>query len=379
MRFNHKTSLYISAAVFALLLLTGFLLSRHKTVWSDEFFTQRATIDTRSYADILLLRFPEGNKCPLFYIIQKFTSNLFSYKLPVSRIQGLYAISDPRSQVIMRIPSNIYMSLALAGMFYFFTRFFSLFTAVFALCTALVSPMVWQYWVEARPYSLWFLLTTVQLLLYSSSVLSPQIKTNKPIYWVHFLLILTTPGSIFQILIISILLLFKKGYKKQQLIWTLLLPMGIFLFYYFQVPAFKVKTFFLYTILFKAVMPERLVVYGIYACSAWVISVKRKESSGNTFFLPIFLLFLLSGYLLLLQHVFVNDFQFGFFNRYLIYLVPADILMFSLVSHDLCQWSRKNSWVCMNVGIFLGGLVIVRGLITYRDIWASALYLHSGS
>jgi hypothetical protein len=245
------------------------------------------------------------------------------------------------------------------------------------MCVALVSPMVWQYWVEARPYSLWFLLTTAQLLLYCSSVLYPKIKVSRSIHWVHFLLILTTPGSIFQILIISILLLFKKGYKKQQLIWTLFLPMGIFLFYYFQVPAFKVKTFFLYTILFKAVMPEHLFVYGVYACTAWVVSIKRKESSGNTFFLPIFLLFLLSGYLLLLQHIFVNDFQFGFFNRYLIYLVPADILMFSLASHDLYQWSRKNIWVCMNAGIFLGGLVIVRGLITYRDIWASALYLHT--
>jgi hypothetical protein len=58
-------------------------------------------------------------------------------------------------------------------------------------------------------------------------------------------------------------------------------------------------------------------------------------------------------------------------------MVPADILMFSLASFDLRQWSRQNFWVCMNVSIFLGGLVIMRGLMTYRDILAAATYLHS--
>ena len=99
MRFDHKTSLGLSGAVFAVLLLTGYLLSQHKAVWSDEFFTQKETIDTHSYADILILRFPEGNRCPLFYINQKLVSDLFSYKLPVAMIHGLYSISTnaPRS------------------------------------------------------------------------------------------------------------------------------------------------------------------------------------------------------------------------------------------------------------------------------------------
>ena len=52
-------------------------------------------------------------------------------------------------------------------------------------------------------------------------------------------------------------------------------------------------------------------------------------------------------------------------------------MMFTLASFDLFQWSRKNFWICMNVLIFLGGLVIVRGLMTYREILASATYLHS--
>jgi hypothetical protein len=67
----------------------------------------------------------------------------------------------------------------------------------------------------------------------------------------------------------------------------------------------------------------------------------------------------------------------GFFSRYLIYVSPSDILMFSLARIDLRQWSRQNPWICMNVSILLGGLVLMRGLITYRGILAAATYLHA--
>jgi hypothetical protein len=53
-------------------------------------------------------------------------------------------------------------------------------------------------------------------------------------------------------------------------------------------------------------------------------------------------------------------------------------LMLSFASFDLWQWTRKNIWICMNVSIFLAGLLIVRGLMTYREILATALYLHTG-
>jgi hypothetical protein len=51
--------------------------------------------------------------------------------------------------------------------------------------------------------------------------------------------------------------------------------------------------------------------------------------------------------------------------------------MFAFASHDLWQWSRKNFWVCMNVSIVLGGFVVLRGLMTYREILVSAIYLHA--
>jgi hypothetical protein len=219
-------------------------------------------------------------------------------------------------------------------------------------------------------------LTTAQLLFYCSTILSPKIKVNKFIYLNHVLLVLTTPGSILQVSIVSIMLFFKGRHKKRQMAMTWLLPVCIFLIYYFLVPVYKFKTFDFLTCLFDSVMPERLVVYVLYALTAWGVSKKRKVTS-NTFFLPIFLLFLISGCLVLIIDLFTDNFQFGLFSRYLIYLAPVDIIMFSLASFDLWHWARKNIWVCVNVSIFLGGLVISRGLITYREILATALYLHT--
>jgi hypothetical protein len=377
MRFDYLKSLYLSGGVLILLLVAGFLLSRQKLLWNDELFTQHTAIDADSYEGLLFLKFPDGNKNPLFYIIQKTVCNIFSYRMPAAYANGLSRTRDVPSQIILRISSNIYMSLALALIFYFFTRFYSIFAALYALSVALVSPMVWMYWVEARPYSLWFLLTTVQLLLLCRTFISPDIKTVKTSCLTHILLALTTPASMFQISIVTLMLWLKKEVSVKQLVLIWILPMGMALFYYFSDTIFTIKTYMLTSNLFDAVMPERLFIYVIYALIAWVLPAKYKKISWNIFFLPVFLLFLASGFLILFKDLFTPHSQQGFFSRYLIYLTPADILMFSLASFDLRQWSRQNFWICTNVSIFLGGLVVIRGLMTYRDILASALYLHS--
>ena len=377
MCFNHKISACMAGVIFVLLFLIGILLSEHKLLWIDECFTQHVSVQKPTYKDILTSNIPDGNRCPLFYLIQKINSDIFAFHYPDRESQGSADLIDARSQIIIRIPSNICMSLALAGIFYFLTRYYSIFLGIYALIIALISPMVWFYWVEARPYSLWFLLTTAQLLLFCSTILSPKIKVSRYVYLTHLLLILTTPGSIIQVLIISIMLLVNGKYTKRQMLLSFVLPACVFLIYYFFVPIYRIKTFFILNILFAVVMPERLIVYMLYVLAAWGLPKRIKESSSNTFFLPIFLLFLLSVVAMLISHLFTKNFQFGLFNRYLIYMVPADILMFSFASFDMWQWSRKNRWVCLNLIILLTGLIIIRGLLTYRDILASALYLHS--
>ncbi len=379
MRFDHLKSLYLSAVVMVLCLAAGLLLSQRKLLWLDELYTQQTAIEANSYKGILSFRFPDGNKHPLFYLVQKMTGDVLSYHLPVHFDKNFYTTRDVPSQVVLRIPSNFYMSLSLGLIFYFFTRFYSIFAAFYALAVALASPMVWMYWAEARPYSLWFLLTTIQLLLLCCMSVAPRINTGLKLFLTHILLAFTTPASVFQITIAAFIAWRKTrvNIKQLALIWAL--PMAIDSFYCFFDAATKIRTYMFFTNLFDAIMPERLFVYIIYAAVGWGLPAKYKKISWNIFFLPIFLCYLASGLFLLISGLFVpiSVSISGFFSRYLIYLMPADILMYCLVSIDLRRWSRPYPWICMNVSIFLGGLVLIRALMTYRIIVALALYLHS--
>ena len=261
MRFDHLKSLYLSGGIFIILLVTGFFLSQHKLLWNDELYSQQLVVDTRSYQEILLSQTPEGNKNPLFYLIQKVSCDIFSFHLPAVYADVRSRTRDIPAQIIMRVPSNIYISLAMALMFYFFTRFISVFAAIYALAAALVSPMVWMYWVEARPYPLIFLLTTVQLLLLSCTFIAPKIKTCNKLFLTHILLALTSSGSIFQISITVLILWWKGKYSKRKLALIWILPMGIAVSYYFVSMVFKIKTYMFFANLYDAVMPERLALY----------------------------------------------------------------------------------------------------------------------
>jgi len=369
-------NLGLSLILLVTLLWVGFHLSERKVLWIDEAYTQKYTIDSRSYLDILTLKLPEGNRSPLFYIFQKITADLNSFKIGLTTTKGLSFFHDQRTQIIMRIPSNIYMSLGLVIIFYFFTWQFSLGTGLYALSLGLAAPMVWMYWVEARPYSLWFLLTTVQLCL-TYLAIGPKgpskMLIRRLLFLTHVLLSLTTIGAVVQITIVSAMLWWQGFYKKQ---WLWILPIGITLFYYWAAPGFSTKAYFFWPHLLESVLPEHLGIYAIYGLVLYYFSVKKKPA-GNTFFFLIFLLFLASTCGMLYVLSLKKTSQFGFFTRYFIYMVSADIFMMSIASHDLMQWAKKNTGVWINTGILLGGLLICRAVWIYTYMLALGTYSHT--
>jgi hypothetical protein len=366
---------WLAVILLITLLWGGFLLSQRKVLWTDEIYTQKKTIDAHSYSDILTLNILEGNKSPLFYIIQKATCAIGAFKLP-GYTPAISMIHDDRSQIIMRIPSNIYMSLGLTIIFYFFACRFSLWTGLYALGLGLAAPMVWLYWVEARPYSLWFLLTTIQLCLVQLAITSDE-KSQKRIYnWlllVHMLMALTTIGTIVQIGIVSLMLWCQGAYRKK---WTWLIPIAIILFYFRVAPGFSTKAYFFWPHILESVMPEHLAVYAFYGLMLGYFFFKKKHI-GNAFFFMIFLLFLASACGMLYVLSLKKTSQFGFFTRYFIYMVSADIIMMTLVSRDLMQWARKNTGLWINTGILLGGLLVCRALWIYTYMLALGLYSHT--
>ncbi len=373
---KNSQNLGLSLLLWITLLWVGFQLSERKVLWIDEVYTQKYTIDNRSYRDILTLNLPEGNKSPLFYIFQKIASDIGSFRIAVATTKGLIFFHDKRSQIIMRIPSNIYMSLGLALLFYFFTCRFSLWTGLYALSLGLAAPMVWLYWVEARPYSLWFLLTSMQLCLTYMAITPKGTSTTliqRLLLLTHVLLALTTIGSIVQIVIVSFMLWCQGFYKKQ---WLWILPIGITLFYYWAAPGFSTKAYFFWPHLLESVLPEHLLVYVLYGLMLCYFSLKKKPA-GNTFFFLIFLLFLASTCFMLYVLSLKKTSQFGFFTRYFIYMVSADIIMMTVASRDLMQWAKKNTGVWINTGILLGGLLACRALWIYTYMLALGTYSHT--
>jgi uncharacterized membrane protein YeiB len=123
-------------------------------------------------------------------------------------------------------------------------------------------------------------------------------------------------------------------------------------------------------------MPEHLCVYAVYGLMLWCFFA-RKKPAQNTFFFLIFLLFLASACAMLVMLGLKKTSHFGFFTRYFIYMVSADIIMMSLVSRDLMQWAKKNTGVWINTGILLGSLIICRCLWIYTYMLASGTYSHA--
>ncbi len=377
MRFNYSINQWLSGVLFIVLIISGFFLSQRKVLWIDEFYTQKVSIDQVGYGDIVTSHIIEGNKSPLFYLVQKAVSDIFTYHLPVKNIEGLRRIQDKKSQIVARIPSNVYMSLGMVLIFYFFAQQFSLLTAFYALGVMLVTPLVWEYWVEARPYSLWFLLTTIQLLLayHLMYVKKESFALLRNLGIVQVLLALTCIGSLVQIFIVTAVLL-PNVFFRRNCWWVGIAPLGIAVFYYLIFPTYPFKAFFFWEHIFAAFQPERMMTIAVYAISLWALFKKKQTRQDTVLFLAVYALFLASAIGLLITHVNEQHWQFGFFDRYFIYLVPIDIMMFTVAAHQFFQWSKANIFVRINIILLFGGLLVVRGLLAYGKILAVATFLN---
>ena len=163
--------------IFLGCLLLGSQLALRKTLWNDEIHTQLRTVEEKSWSQISKGQVLEGNNAPLYYLIQKSIESLAHFHLPfhwIGKQDG--RIYHPYSQVLLRASANLCMSLSISFIVWYFWTYFSLGAALLALVSCLSSFMLLAYWAEARPYALWFLLTTLQMLVFLKAF-----KTKKPI------------------------------------------------------------------------------------------------------------------------------------------------------------------------------------------------------
>ena len=369
-----------AALVLFVCLAVGTILSLKKPLWNDELHTQANVIDRSSYTSILQGNLVEGNVYPLFYLIQKTLCGALHYQFP-RPWNGEWEVAEPRSQIIMRIGSNVFMSSALALIFYFFLRNFSLGAGCYALGVALSSSMIWSYWAEARPYALWIWLTTAQALLFFelSAPGAPDGRAWRRLTLVHILLSLTVMLGMAQIAAVSFLLWLIKERNWRKYLFPTVIPLAVGIFYYLHSPQFKFWFLDTPIRLFLAnVPPDRLAIlagYAVFLLLRKRTSVSDGKSSEKFFLLTVSMLVLAWGILgVFIANAGPPPDGFSIANRYFIFLVPVEIIATTLCSLHVWRYARGNKWLRLNLIIALGGLLIFRMLKTYLRIAELGMY-----
>jgi len=379
----------ISFLLFVCLVSTGLYLARHKPLWNDEIYTQVSNVEA-SYGHMISGRISEGNNTPLFYMIQNGICKIFKYKFSAYGKRGWY-IMDQRAQVVTRIAPNVCVALTIVLIFYYFTRNYSFGAGVYSFLVSLSSTVLWSYWAEARPYALWILLTTIQLLIFLSFVKGENNRSSL-IGWfmgVHFLMAITAIFSLAQIVIVSGLLWLLGERRWREYILLTVIPCIICLFYYLHAPRYR---FWFDPInpplklITTCVPKEQMIIFGMYAVVFFIFTFiaprplllrgSKVKEEGKIFFGLMALMFAAAGALLIIFKMGDTGGPEGFAiaSRYFVYLTPVGIIAVTLFSIHLCQIFKENSWMRINLYILFGGLLILRFLKTYLDIHALALY-----
>jgi len=365
-------------------------------MWIDELYSQTYTIDVLGFLGILRIEFTEGNLCPLFYLVQEAISRVFNYTFPLDWHQE-WCVYELNSQLILRIAPNIFMSLSIVLFFWYFSVAYSFRAGFLSLITALSSFVLWAYWAEARPYALWFLLTTIQSLIFLHMLTQPE-KASKSwlgLCLVHFLLSLTIVFSAVQIFFMSIFLmiLIEKDWRKYVLLTVV--PLGVCYFYYYQ--SHRVYTFLSYNPLETATT---------MVSSIFVNAGKHNitNSSVITMNTPLLWIILYIGYVLFLfknfaqrnkeQKCFMAEKSikearififymtallitaagilsliikwisegiggYSITERHFIFLAPVGIITFTLVVLNLYRTFQDKPWLRMNLVIVVGGIFLL--------------------
>lgn len=380
--------LAVSILLMSILMANGILLSRHKPLWNDEIYTQTHIIETSGYLKILSGKIHEGNNFPLFYVLQKTFLKINAYRFPIAW-DGEWEIYAPKSQVLLRILPNIFMSSAIVAMFLYFWQTFGLVAGLMTSGLALSSPAVWGYWAEARPYSLWFLLTTLQNLAilrfrndtgkeFSSSIFHLSI--------IHAMLCLTIPTGLLQTLVASLVIVFLKIKKTRAFLPLLVIPLCLWTPYWLAKMNIKLHMTSPWRLILDNVPPEQWFVFALYVVlGCWTGFKQRytKQPGGgrpelSTAYLPYFIsVFVIAAALLLYLFVFnsqtiANSFEIS--SRYFIFLVPSGVIMTVFIFLDLYALARKSGWQRFNVVLLGCGLLATQTMNALITVLKAGVY-----
>jgi len=371
----------LSVILFVILIFVGLFLAKHKGIWNDEKYSQVAGIESFSYSEILLGKVDEGNNNPLFYVIQKAITNAFGWHSNAEFRMGINTVGD---RIILRISPVCSIALTVVAIFYFFSKFYSIWAGLFSLFISLSTHMLWGYWAEARPYALWILLTTIQLLLFLYIIHTSKAErlSWRWLAFTHVLLSLTFIFSLAQIMIVSVVLCFTIQKKWISFIWLTLLPCILIFYYYGLTPNYNFWVMFEYEqYIREGITRDRLYIILLFLIflTLSVIQLKWKSPKlANTqIILEGFPYFCVTILMIAATCVFIAVFHFkstghdeGFpvTTRYFINLVPVGIISTTYFTVKLLNAFKGKIWMQSFIFSLIGYLVIYRFLRVIKHI-----------
>ncbi len=375
----------LSLIVWAGCLFAGSDLSRRRPLWNDELYTQINTNSALSYADLWTGKSIEGNNTPFFYVLQKALCETMGCELK-EKWNGEWFVQDARAQIRLRILSNVFMSAAIAVLFFGVASLYPFPWAFLALAVFLTLPATWLYWVEARPYSLWILLTVLQSVVILK-VLKKTTDTRKDLVqllMINIFLSLTITLGMLQACVASaVLYFFKKGRWFVHL-GLAAVPLALGSFYLGRSPKFK---------LWFNDGPARLVLDNVpleywvlmFLCFCLVLfqGVKDRKEVLKAWSEHAYLFFAGGISVLamaLLGYLKVNagsgDEGFAISSRYFLFLIPSSVIAVTLAVRYFHERSKDDPWLRLNLWVLVCGFLLLRAAKTYIGLLASGTFLH---
>ncbi|MBF0571608.1 MAG: hypothetical protein HQL12_07010 [Candidatus Omnitrophica bacterium] len=380
------------------LFAVGIWLSMRKPLWCDELYGQKITIEGSSWGKVLTGRInDEGNNFPLYYVLQKAMMSVIrlplpddlgkDFQLPVIHRKYNHLIY-PRGQILLRLLPDILMTSAIVLLVRFWWVRQGVVVGLIALLSALSSGMVWWYWVEARPYPLWFLLTLLQALFLIEILSEPGTSYRSKVYLMAVnccLAITATLGFIQVIIVQTILFVFgqrRLGYH----VCAGMLPVGGALFllsgrsanplYIAMDPMHIVRLNFSY---------QQLALLFFYLTAFFCRRAWGRRDNGSEKRLwkgLAHLLNLLVGFFLLIAVLVYVSWHwpgrhggFPVLGRHFLYLSALSVVMVPAMFSDL--WSRsKGSPLWQGIFLFFFLMLLSSQLIEeFRYAWICGVYI----
>jgi hypothetical protein len=378
--------------LFVVFMAFGYELSMRKILWADELNTQVLSVENKTWTQLLQGQAREGSNAPLYYLIQKAIISVAGYRLPFSwQTQNDGNIYDRYSQGLVRLSANICMSLSLVLIVRYFLLHVSFGAACLSLIGSLSSYMVWAYWAEARPYALWFLLTTIQLIAFVRFLQTSKRKYLTVLIVTHVLLAFTVILSVGQIVMVSFFVWLNQNKKIDKSLVFMCMPIAACCYYFYVLNyqnSFLIhhyRVFYPFGIIHHAFPLDQMVllaVFGlIYATSHFIFKIKRdltifkiEKALINLTIAGFMFVFVLMAYY---KHIEIPEQPYDILdNRYFIFLTPVAIVMLTHFTVGIFRLLRKHCdwrWSVQFIGL-VTGFYIVRFLLLYQDIYKKAWF-----